>query len=668
MQRENGKRLYDGLLRASGGMDSGRAPDALDQDQVAFAGNVTFRGDYPTNRPPYADLPLLYPDATTETRFHTGRFQGAAFYNSGKPNPAIILQRGGRLFRMSFDSIGNNVNEITVRIPVVTTADFTVPPLGGSVNIPVNAVSPFTVGEVLIIDVGNYLLTAVFAHELKCTYQGAAANVICSQGAIVNVHGSQVVWEDTNPDEDYAYLFQAEKFMLVGQGQMLPIIYDGSLSRRSGDAEIPPFYCGGYIQGRIWFAFPNRNTYGAGNLFGSVSKDIEDQADDILIYRGDQAENSYLNEGGEFATPQESGPITSITATMQLDTSLGHGPVSVFCENGVFTCNAPVDRTIWKDLTYPIQTVGLLDYGALGTRSVINVNSDIWYRAIDGIRSYILARRDFNYGPGNAPSSHEIGRVIDNDTEWLLPWSSAILFDNRLIMTCSPTHTNYGVVHRGLVAINFDDISTLRHKGEACWEGLWTIPQCYQILRGRVNGVERAFAICLDATNHTVIKEILRDGQFDQMVTAAASGGITITPIRIASVVETRSMDFGSRFELKGLDGAELFIDDVQGLVDFNLKFRPDQYPCWVDWQSWEECNVVSKCDAECPDLANYKPGYRPSLIMPKPPETCLTNVCRPADSGYQFQVRLAWTGKARIRGFRLAALRKLDNLNAECL
>src|ERR1041385_6903574 len=96
------------------------------------------------------------------------------------------------------------------------------------------------------------------------------------------------------------------------------------------------------------------------------------------------------------------------------DTALGQGPMLVGTPNVVFTVNLPFDRTTWKNLAEALQTANPI-VGPVSQDSVINVNGDLWYRSLDGIRSYITAQRQFNGAWGNTPQSRSEERRVGKE-------------------------------------------------------------------------------------------------------------------------------------------------------------------------------------------------------------------------------------------------------------
>lgn len=272
----------------------------------------------------------------------------------------------------------------------------------------------------------------------------------CLQNSVQNLSATPDLENPSNILD--GWMVQAENFVVIQDGHSTPLIFNGSNLRR---ATIDEIKCGrvmAYVNGRIWYALANGFSF---------------RATDIVYGDGTRAsvlketENTFLNEGGDFAVPSDSGGITAMAVPGNPDTSLGQGPLLIFTPRYVFSINAPVDRDVWKNLNYPIQAISLLTSGALGARSAITVNGDVFYRAVDGVRSFIIARRSFNDW-GNTPISNEVLNIIDNDQADLLWASSAVVFDNRLLMTSQPRYNAEGVVHKSLVVLDFDLITSLR--------------------------------------------------------------------------------------------------------------------------------------------------------------------------------------------------------------
>src|SRR4029079_13150679 len=88
--------------------------------------------------------------------------------------------------------------------------------------------------------------------------------------------------------------------------------------------------------------------------------------------------------------------------------------------------NLPTNRDLWSTITTPIQTIALSGFGPLNQNSVQVVNTDVFYRAQDGLRSFVMARRDF-FTWGNVPISREMTRVLKPETKSLRRFASAAL-------------------------------------------------------------------------------------------------------------------------------------------------------------------------------------------------------------------------------------------------
>jgi len=558
-------------------------------------------------------------------------------------------------------------NVDAVSLLTTTTANFVQPAPGVTVNVAVTDSSWASLGQLVYVATGGYYtITAIpDATHIRLSNRGdignAAATTIINFPQNVNatvLFGTAVyftgmvqakVWQTHSPTADLIYMFQAEIWAIICRGQYKTVFFDGNSSRLAGFREIPPCVLGAYGWGRIWYTLNDRRSYGAGDIIYGDSGTIFYRRRDAILK---VTENDFLNEGGLFTAPQNAGLITSMQFLETQDTSLGMGVLLIGTTNGVFSNNAPVDRTTWKDLTYPIQTISLLDYGPQGPRSTISVNADMWHRALDGVRTFIVARRNFGQ-PGNTPVSYEVSNVLDQDTQFLLYFGSAVQFDNRLLITVSPHRTDIGIIHRGFAVVNFDSVSTLRIKAPMAWEGLYTGLNILQVLKGTIDEVERGFIFAANDDEEIELWEMFKDGTYDIY---QVDNEVTRTPIQ--TVVETRSSNFEvTADQMIRLRMGMIWLDEIVDTVTLTVKWRPDELPTWFEWKTFTICANVSQCELP-EDCQVWKPkarGYVARYTLPEPEDPC-TEVDKLARLGFQLQFRIEITGHARLKTFRAAA------------
>ena len=650
-------RIYAGFSSLLG-IDGGLAPDLIALNKAFLSSNVTYRGGIPSTRPPWYGHKLIVPSELTSR--WTGKFQGSMFYDGEAGQSGFIVSRGGKLFFITPDTWV--VSEITPRTPIVTTTAITVPAPAATVTVGVNTDDALSVGDTIFIDSGHYTVTTVFIQSVLLTYVGGAANPTVSAGAaVLDSSLVQIIDYATRPaDVNFIFMFQAENYAIILGNDHTTIIFDGFKARLAGLNEVPPGVLGAYGWGRIWITQPSRRTFVAGDIVYGPSGTVPlGKRDAILKF----TENTFLNEGGTFGVPYNAGPITGMQFLATQDTSLGIGVLLVSCPNMVFSVNAPVDRTIWKDLQYPIQTVSLIDYGPESPRGAVSVNGDWWYRSADGFRSFIVARRNFP-APGNTPLSREISPIIDDDTNSLLFYGSGVLFQNKLFETVSPTVTEDGIIHRGLVSINYDLISNIGGKTPPIWEGAMAGLDIYQVLKGRIDNNERAFIFARGTDLE--LWEMQKSGIDDQIVAPTI-----ITRKQIDCFLETRSEDFGAPTNTKKLYTAELYLDDIAGNCTMTIKYRPDQYPVWADWQTLSFCSSVNQCNvpANCGPFTPNARLYAARVMLKQPTGACNTLVQSGlVNQGMLFQFRLEWTGHLRIRKFVPHAKIVTEPMEGGCL
>lgn len=424
--------------------------------------------------------------------------------------------------------------------------------------------------------------------------------------------------------------------------------------------ELPPGRMGVYGLGRNWVCLTDGRSFVGSDIVGGSSGTAPYNDRDSVLHI---TENTYLAGGGVFVVPGNVGDIRAMIFAATLDASLGQGPLQIFTPNIVFSVNAPVVRTTtvlvptagsnvnvtqgWQDIENPILTQSIISFGGLGQHNTVIGNSDTLFRAIDGVRSLILARREFATW-GNTPISHEMERILVQDSTALLQFGSAIVFDNRLLMSAKPTPSDQGYYHPGTMALNFDTISSIQGKAPSVWEGLWLGVNSLQWVRGMFNGVERAFAFSLNTVEDKIeLYELLSD----ERVKFDSNGH---GEVRITWAFETACLfkDIKGKglFDLVKLQEGEFYLGDVVGQVDFQVFYRPQFAPCWVPWHSGSICAEIK--DPADPADVNVQAQNRVAIGLGVPSsKDCDPVNNRPYIIGETFQFRFVFTGSARFYG-----------------
>lgn len=407
----------------------------------------------------------------------------------------------------------------------------------------------------------------------------------------------------------------------------------------AGGDELPPGRMGCYGMGQNWFSMPNGISFASGDIVGSASgTPAYGFRDAVLKF----TQNSYLATGGSFSVPGAIGQIQALAFTSNLDVSLGQGPLQVLTTDVAFSCSTALTLTAaggnWAGVTNPILTQSLITNGSTSQWATVTANGDLMFRAPDGERSLILGRRDFNTW-GNVPISTEVQAYIENDNPALLNFASAIVFDNRRLSTVGPTQAAFGVYHAGMIALNFDPISSLRGKQPSIWEGLWQDLNILQLLTGKFSGVPRAFAFNYNTTTNTVeLVEIL--------------SSVTPSSIPITTEIELPPWTFGETDprtrDWKNLEDGEIFVDEIDSPVTVQSFYRTDYDSTYRPWSSF---------------TIPAAPNYQPRCGFDKPPSKGPTAYSPPStqggtgrfySKGFHFQVKLIITGSSwRLMGGR---------------
>lgn len=399
--------------------------------------------------------------------------------------------------------------------------------------------------------------------------------------------------------------------------------------------QLPPGRVGVYGLGRNWVCLADGKSYLASDIVGGSSGAIAYNFRDSIL---NVTENNYLAGGGVFRVPSTGLQINAMAFPATLDSSLGQGALQVGTQSVTFSCNAPIQRLEWQNLTNPIQTQSLVGGGSLG--AFVPVNGDLWFRSLDGIRSLKLARQDFQVSYSNTPQSTEMNRILLDDNRGLLNFWHGVVFDNRLISTANPQTSTRGVFHDKIIALNLDPNSSLREKLPPVYDGVWQGRNVLKIVSGEFSGVQRTFAFIYNEDTEKI-------GLTEIMTTpneGSASNKFDNNDERIQWSFESPALfyqeDTRNRKLLKLSDG-ELIVKDLLGTVQFSVYYRPDYLSDWTLWHNWE---------------VSDSPNYQPRMGLGTPPITGDDSTGRPNCVGYHFQFKVVVKGPCVIMGLNAFA------------
>jgi len=609
----------DGFIDLEGGMNSAIPASSLPASSCALGLNVTFRGGKATTRPGFRQL-LLKNGLNDGFSYLDDYFQGAALYFNTRTasHDRIVAVSGGHFLVIFLDQYSVN-RLLPLQDDGLVSSDFKNNPL---------AEHYFCQAEkYLVIQNGIDLPLIYDGNNLYQTGIGPAG----SPGFLSSIPiGRQMAY-------NHGRLFVAlqDGFQIAAGDK----VFGGSseekkiesseggasdLNARITTQEPHGFFTGDsvYIKGHSSDPDINNDGIGApyvvkvpvnapkgfdipkevkvGGRGGVVRKITAGRDLDCLRF----TEINFLNEGGSFSVPTSFGKITGLSFQAIGDTTSGQGDLICFCEHGACTFAVSANRETWKQLS-GFQKVLFPDIGCSSTKSIVNVNSDVFWRAFDGIRSYANARKDSLNSYGYVPVSNEIRTIMEKDSPLYLNKTSSAFFDNRLLVTASPRQDLRGlepirnttktkpVTFQGMAVFDFASLIPNASTKTASWEGLWFCGDILQILSNGPGRDSRCFVFRMDlkpelTENITTIWELTRDLKYD--VTSSGDN------LNIISVVETKSFPFRSEFELKKLSKADLWIQELEGRCTLQVHYRPDQYPCWVDWHGFLECADNKSC------------------------------------------------------------------------
>jgi hypothetical protein len=466
-------------------------------------------------------------------------------------------------------------------------------------------------------------------------------------GSLYNVDPSDASYEDITPDEgnnpnaSRIWTCETEGSFIVQDGAARPLIFDGYKARRTeGYEEVPVGRAMAYGNGRLSVAVGLGDRVRIGDIHQPDVKGSE------LKF----TETTFLLGGGDFSFP---APVSALFHLPVLDTATGAGSLLVSTRKSLYSLSTDItDRDMWPSIN-GFQSLLFPTVGVSGPEALAIVNQDVWFRANDGLRSLRMTVADYN-SAGNTPMSTEVKHRLDYDAKHLLPHASLAYFDNRLLCTSVPLNYEQGAMFHTVTSLNFDSQHSLGRSGLPAYDGFWDGIKIHQFVQGEVQGSERCYFIGIDSSGQNALYEVKKESDSTYLFGDPA----IVNP---AKEITTRALvgqgpNGPGTLQLKRLRRADVSFSMIDGNVKADLYYRPDKFPYFIHWKTWE---FSSQLDFD-PDPTNayvWDPaghGYRMKLSTGAPPEDVHWMNDRGIDTGYSFQCKLVWTGRAQLDNLRI--------------
>jgi len=612
----------------------------------------------------------------------TLRRSNGANFNQGTTNAGFVVPAVGAEVLVTLNSpftgpvnqvlqLWDSTTKVFLKFVQVVPGNFiTVKNIAASTGIVVTAGTAVklasdgsTVG-VFLADFTTPAVGASVAVKITPTYAGAIPSDVTIEGAAFQITATGAAAPGAN--QIYLVLLADSTASSVGN-----TITAGTIAYAT--RELPAAQSMVYYMGRLWYSQNRKCT--AGDIVGGPSGTVEYQLSDAILK---VTENPLALAGDGFTVPGQAGNIRALSYPIALDTALGQGPLFIFTTKQIYSLTVPVTRKDWiaaDSNNQPLQRVVMRTNGTVSDRSVVAINGDLFFQSLDpAIRSFFMALRYFGSSWANPPISNNINRALDNQDRGLMHMCSGMEFGERVYQTTLPFQTTVGVAFKALAVLDTDPVSTLQDQKQPVWEGISTGLNILQVFSGDFGGLERAFAV--------VHSEIDGSIWVWELSSSAKFNGTPDQDNRTEFFFETPSFDFseysreagGGSFELKEIDGLDLWLDRVFGDVLIKVQFRPDEDQCWYDWDTTEICSGRTCAEdvntPACYPITSKTEGYRMPISFPKPTNpVCSVGNPRPVTWGGKFQLKFTIKGWCRVRGFEFHCLakNKSPNYNQIC-
>lgn len=457
------------------------------------------------------------------------------------------------------------------------------------------------------------------------------------------------------------WMVQTPETFIIQDGQSAAILYDGSTARRS-NASIPEVPIGlmmAYGNGRLWVAVQG-NELVAGDIRTA------DAGSELKF-----TETQYLSGGGTLSFDDAITGLGFIPTTGVTD----YGALLVFGRNSLNTVRADItQRDAWA--SYPgFVTNAMRNVGTPSGWSLCQVNQDLFWRdSLGGMRSINTVLSNANNAQyrgapvnSNVSISREVSRLVDFDSQQLLRFSSAIYFDNRLLVTSSPfMNRQGGVSWKDLISLDFSPVSMMQGQAPAAYNGSWQGVNWTKLINGEFNQKNRSFGISSDEDGVNRLWEFSTSDLEDSYIiggistsdgTSITNGSAVIGNSPIEAFIEYPRVDFNDPKKRKRLTRCDVWLSNISGEIEINAYWRPDNFQKWTRWDGVNECATMTDPTTTTPHVwKNLLPEQRPLIKSFSIPDIVDGISTYQLATGFGFQIRLQWIGSLRVERIVLSA------------
>ena len=488
------------------------------------------------------------------------------------------------------------------------------------------------VGGQLIVSIAGrvFQIDPVRGTNIELTNPGLANNPYFSNTTgtnlanAVNPMTGAAPYDYANPLRGRHWYAETASSLVIQDGQQTPWIWDGANWKHSVIAPGQP-----------------QNTVPVGTVMcysnGRLAVAIGDGTQVMLgdIVQGDvyQSELNFtetygLLGGGTFTFPSR---VRSLSSLPVVDSASGQGSLVVGLRQRCSTLHTEVTaRETWDNIGF--QAEMFPDVGIPGPNATCGVNQDLFFRAKDGLRSVMITYGDYD-SPGLTPFSTEVNNRLNFDSDMWLGDAVVRYFDDRILMTHSPVAYGPRSIALGLLSLNTDIVVNRGQKNPAAFEGDWDGVQIAEIVVGEFGGTDRCFIVGRDSVTGA-------NGIWEVMTEVAQTYAPTETP---TYVLDTRAIGGSGLNAMKRLNRTDVWVSEIKDPITMNVYFRPDKYPYWIQW------DTLTIPVTPATPWTNQRQISRGPFSTMTPPDTFDAVSQQSLDIGYNFQVRLAWTGRCRV-------------------